>query len=318
MQSVQGSVTRLLEMDSENNDEVTLREQSQDSMDSFSSNGYVNSQTVLEMYQKDKSKNTVSEWDPEKCKEVLISKLAYNKILDHAIIGGNMEIMGMLVGHIHDSQLVIHDSFALPVEGTETRVNAHLESYEYMVQYMDTMYSGLSDIFHIIGWYHSHPGYDLWLSAIDIQTQSLNQRFQDPYLAIVVDPQTKHSQTMAAFRTRNDTEFYEIPMRKFSPSARPLARVMRLLPEQLHEKEAQEEADFGRALDTLRDSMQQISAKKSNEQANAVNRDDTVAQLEIYDSYIEARNDVQKLRESQIEGWKNLRRIFDITQFEGT
>lgn len=32
--------------------------------------------------------------------------------------------------------LVIMDSFALPVQGTETRVNAANEANEYMVQYL--------------------------------------------------------------------------------------------------------------------------------------------------------------------------------------
>lgn len=31
------------------------------------------------------------------------------------------------------------DAFALPVEGTETRVNAQAEAYEYMVNYNDTI-----------------------------------------------------------------------------------------------------------------------------------------------------------------------------------
>lgn len=39
-----------------------------------------------------------------------------------------------------------------------------------------------------IGWYHSHPGYGCWLSGIDVSTQMLNQNFQEPFVAIVVDP----------------------------------------------------------------------------------------------------------------------------------
>lgn len=35
-----------------------------------------------------------------------------------------------------DNALVIMDSFALPVQGTETRVNAANEAYEYMVEYI--------------------------------------------------------------------------------------------------------------------------------------------------------------------------------------
>ena len=45
-----------------------------------------------------------------------------------------------------------------------------------------------------IGWYHSHPGYGCWLSGIDVSTQMLNQQYQEPWVAIVVDP----IQTMSA------------------------------------------------------------------------------------------------------------------------
>lgn len=41
---------------------------------------------------------------------------------------------------------------------------------------------------NIVGWYHSHPGYGCWLSGIDVTTQLNNQMFQDPFLAIVIDP----------------------------------------------------------------------------------------------------------------------------------
>lgn len=38
----------------------------------------------------------------------------------------------------------------------------------------------------VVGWYHSHPGYGCWLSGIDVNTQSLNQQYQEPFVAIVV------------------------------------------------------------------------------------------------------------------------------------
>jgi JAB1/Mov34/MPN/PAD-1 ubiquitin protease len=37
-----------------------------------------------------------------------------------------------------------------------------------------------------IGWYHSHPGYGCWLSGIDVNTQMNNQKFTDPFAAVVV------------------------------------------------------------------------------------------------------------------------------------
>lgn len=93
----------------------------------------------------------------------------------------------MLTGKIAGPSIIVCDVYPLPVEGTETRVNAQSEAYEYMVQYLELLKQvGREE--HIVGWYHSHPGYGCWLSGIDVATQSLNQNFQDPYLAIVVDP----------------------------------------------------------------------------------------------------------------------------------
>lgn len=43
--------------------------------------------------------------------------------------------MGMMQGRIEPEGFVVTDAFALPVEGTETRVNAQAEGYEYMVNY---------------------------------------------------------------------------------------------------------------------------------------------------------------------------------------
>lgn len=54
----------------------------------------------------------------------------------HARSGGSIEVMGVMQGKIQGNTLIIMDAFALPVEGTETRVNAQIEGYEYMVQYM--------------------------------------------------------------------------------------------------------------------------------------------------------------------------------------
>jgi hypothetical protein len=55
-----------------------------------------------------------------------------------------------------------------------------------------------------IGWYHSHPGYGCWLSGIDVSTQMLNQNFQEPFVAIVIDPVRTISAgkvCLGAFRT---------------------------------------------------------------------------------------------------------------------
>jgi COP9 signalosome complex subunit 5 len=79
------------------------------------------------------------------------------------------------------------DAFGLPVEGTETRVNAGAEANGYMCNHLDSS-EKVDRPENVCGWYHSHPGYGCWLSGIDVGTQSLYQAHQEPFCAIVIDP----------------------------------------------------------------------------------------------------------------------------------
>jgi COP9 signalosome complex subunit 5 len=71
------------------------------------------------------------------------------------------------------------------IAGTETRVNAQAQAYEYMTNYAENC-EAVGRMEKVVGWYHSHPGYGCWLSGIDVSTQTLNQQFQEPFVAIVV------------------------------------------------------------------------------------------------------------------------------------
>ncbi len=71
-------------------------------------------------------------------RRVKISALALLKMAMHAKSGGNLEIMGMLQGKIVGDNFVVLDAFALPVEGTETRVNAQAEAYEFMIDFFES------------------------------------------------------------------------------------------------------------------------------------------------------------------------------------
>jgi len=158
-------------------------------------------------------------------KKVKISAIALLKMVMHARSGGTIEVMGMLIGKAMGDTMVVMDSFALPVEGTETRVNAQTEGYEYMVEYLNLIRQ-VDRLENAIGWYHSHPGYGCWLSGIDVATQMLNQQYQEPWLAIVVDPVRTVSSgkvELGAFRTYPEghktdhdspSEYQSIPMSK--------------------------------------------------------------------------------------------------------
>lgn len=73
--------------------------------------------------------------DPNYFRRVRISALALLKMVVHARSGGTIEVMGLMQGKIDGDTIVVMDAFALPVEGTETRVNAQADANEYMVDY---------------------------------------------------------------------------------------------------------------------------------------------------------------------------------------
>lgn len=105
----------------------------------------------------------------------------------HARSGGDLEVMGCMQGYVTGDTFVITDAFRLPVEGTETRVNAQSEANEYLIEYTElSRAQGRTE--NVVGWYHSHPGYGCWLSGIDVETQMMQQQYTDPFLAIVIDP----------------------------------------------------------------------------------------------------------------------------------
>ncbi|KAJ6361177.1 hypothetical protein OIU78_001754 [Salix suchowensis] len=163
--------------------------------------------------------------DPNYFRRVKISALALLKMVVHARSGGTIEVMGLMQGKTDGDSIIVMDAFALPVEGTETRVNAQADAYEYMVDYSQTNKQA-GRLENVVGWYHSHPGYGCWLSGIDVSTQMLNQQYQEPFLAVVIDPTRTVSAgkvEIGAFRTYPEgykppddpvSEYQTIPLNK--------------------------------------------------------------------------------------------------------
>ena len=66
-----------------------------------------------------------------------MSAIALLKMVMHARSGdGTLEVMGIMMGKVQGDTIIVMDAFALPVHGTETRVNAGVEANEYMVEYI--------------------------------------------------------------------------------------------------------------------------------------------------------------------------------------
>ena len=175
-----------------------------------------------------KSLNDTRPWakDPYYFKSVRISAVALLKMVMHARSGGSLEVMGLMQGYIAAETFVVTDAFRLPVEGTETRVNAQDEANEYMVSYLQASRDA-GRMENAVGWYHSHPGYGCWLSGIDVTTQDM-QQMGGPFVAVVIDPERTISAgkvDIGAFRTfpkdftlpkgeEEDDEYQTIPLNK--------------------------------------------------------------------------------------------------------
>lgn len=141
--------------------------------------------------------------DPHHFKSIRISAVALLKMVMHARSGGSIEVMGLMQGYTSGSTFVITDAFRLPVDGTETRVNAQEEANEYLIDYLVKSREA-GQLENPVGWYHSHPGYGCWLSGIDVSTQVTHQTFEDPFVAVVIDPDRTISAgkvEIGAFRT---------------------------------------------------------------------------------------------------------------------
>ena len=142
--------------------------------------------------------------DPNFFTNVRISALALLKMTTHARSGGSIEIMGLMIGYVSGRSIIVTDAYRLPVEGTETRVNAQADADEYMVNFGIAAREGGGQLENAVGWYHSHPGYGCWLSGIDVNTQKIHQMVNDPFVAVVIDPDRTVSAgkvEIGAFRT---------------------------------------------------------------------------------------------------------------------
>jgi len=157
-----------------------------------------------------KNREALAKEDPEYFKYAKISSLALLKLLLHARSacageskdGRTLEVMGMLLGKTDGNSFIIIDS--LPIKkGDEAAVQLTDEDYEYVVETTERI-KKVGRMETVIGWYHSHPALGVFLSGTDIRTQRIQQQFQDPYLAVVIDPISTISTgkpRLGAFRT---------------------------------------------------------------------------------------------------------------------
>lgn len=126
---------------------------------------------------------------------------AFQKMLMHVLRFGSpgipkdqwRECYGMLVGHFKGKQVHVVD--ALPTtHGSDIGVEFVEENYVIMAEFMDQLdrqneaIANADEKLFIVGWYHSHPGMERFLSSVDVRNQIAYQPASFPFgIAIVFD-----------------------------------------------------------------------------------------------------------------------------------
>lgn len=159
-----------------------------------------------------------------------IYPLALGKILKHALININREVIGLLVGRTQSGEVLeIWDAVTGGQMGTPGFVSLQEEVQALVAERLSKEETG----FYIIGWYHSHPGLGIFLSGTDIETQRQYQSMFSKAVALVIDP-LDYSKTLRiselkfkVFRLSKDGRIMQVPVTIGAQKAKVLESTLR-------------------------------------------------------------------------------------------
>ncbi|NVM31494.1 MAG: Mov34/MPN/PAD-1 family protein [Candidatus Helarchaeota archaeon] len=115
------------------------------------------------------------------------------------------EVIGFLIGFFREEEIEITDIIIPEQTGDRTYVEVE-EEVSLVNALIKSNKKGTNEV--CVGYFHSHPGYRAFLSAIDIETQVYWQKVNPRNIALVYDP--IHSE-VKAFRVEEvEDAFREI------------------------------------------------------------------------------------------------------------
>lgn len=147
--------------------------------------------------------------------DILINEPAFRDTQAHALTSLDREVAGVLVGpppeKQPDGRYVVHVSDTIIAKHTRMHgasVTYTPESWRYVNDKLGTMYP--NDEAVIVGWYHTHPGFGIFLSGMD---QFIHQNFftQIWHIALVLDPLAHRSGFFCWDRQQTRVDPYEFP-----------------------------------------------------------------------------------------------------------
>ncbi|MFX0114758.1 MAG: Mov34/MPN/PAD-1 family protein [Candidatus Hodarchaeota archaeon] len=118
---------------------------------------------------------------------VILRRPAFHDMVAHAstFLHDRKEVLGLLIGREKNAKTLVIERVVPIAEGSESSVQ--LQEPEFSIY--EKLYLDESTGEFVVGWYHSHPFWGLFLSSIDIETHSLAFQLRYPKaVAIVIDP----------------------------------------------------------------------------------------------------------------------------------
>jgi proteasome lid subunit RPN8/RPN11 len=115
---------------------------------------------------------------------VSVSQTALDKIINHAKSKEEEEVAGLLIGKLVGQTIVIEDAVTGRIEASPTGVVLPPETIAKIAD--DILEQRIQG--NVVGWYHSHLGYGIFMSKTDIEAQKRLQQFSPYITALIVDP----------------------------------------------------------------------------------------------------------------------------------
>ena len=155
--------------------------------------------------------------------DILINETAFRDAQAHAISSPDREVAGVLIGpppeKQPDGRYVVHISDMIIAKHTRMHgasVTYTPESWRYVNDRLAELYP--DDTAVIVGWYHTHPGFGIFLSGMD---QFIHQNFftQIWHVALVLDPIASRSGFFSWDRPKSQVNAYEFPWPAWAPES---------------------------------------------------------------------------------------------------
>jgi proteasome lid subunit RPN8/RPN11 len=147
--------------------------------------------------------------------DILINEPAFRDAQAHAISSPDREVAGILIGpppeKQPDNRYLVHISDIIIAKYTKMHgasVTYTPESWRYLTDRLLELYPDESAV--IVGWYHTHPGFGIFLSSMD---QFIHRHFftQIWHVALVLDPLAQRSGFFCWDRKHSNVDAYEFP-----------------------------------------------------------------------------------------------------------